>query len=97
MDVKTAARVLDVLNLFAEAQKPLLYSEIAAQMEIPLSSCHGLLKTMVARGYLYEIGKKHGYYPTQKLIHVATLICRSDPLNAVIEPVLARVRDITGE
>ncbi|MFY3981728.1 helix-turn-helix domain-containing protein [Achromobacter xylosoxidans] len=39
MDVKTAARVLDVLNLFAEAQKPLLYSEIAAQMEIPLSSC----------------------------------------------------------
>lgn len=64
MDVKTAARVLDVLNLFAEAQKPLLYSEIAAQMEIPLSSCHGLLKTMVARGYLYEIGKKHGYYPT---------------------------------
>lgn len=97
MDVKTAARVLDVLNLFAEAQKPLLYSEIAAQMEIPLSSCHGLLKTMVARGYLYEIGKKHGYYPTQKLIHVATLICRSDPLNAVIEPVLARVRDLTGE
>ena len=97
MDVKTAARVLDVLNLFAEAQKPLLYSEIAAQMEIPLSSCHGLLKTMVARGYLYEIGKKHGYYPTQKLIHVATLICRSDPLNAVIEPVLARVRRAAGD
>ena len=97
MDVKTAARVLDVLNLFAEEQKPLLYSEIATQMQIPLSSCHGLLKTMVARGYLYEIGKKHGYYPTQKLIHVATLICRSDPLNAVIEPVLERVRDLTGE
>lgn len=34
MDVKTAARVLDVLNLFAEAQKPLLYSEIAAQIEL---------------------------------------------------------------
>ena len=57
--------IRDSLNLFAEAQKPLLYSEIAAQMEIPLSSCHGLLKTMVARGYLYEIGKKHGYYPTR--------------------------------
>jgi DNA-binding IclR family transcriptional regulator len=28
---------------------------------------------------------------------VATLICHSDPLNAVIEPVLARVRDLTGE
>ncbi|MGN6658033.1 MAG: IclR family transcriptional regulator [Achromobacter mucicolens] len=97
MDVKTAARVLDVLNLFAEEQKPLLYSEIATQMQIPLSSCHGLLKTMVARGYLYEIGKKHGYYPTQKLIHVATLICRNDPLNDVIEPVLERVRDLTGE
>lgn len=97
MDVKTAGRVLDVLNLFAEEQKPLLYSEIAAQMQIPLSSCHGLLKTMVARGYLYEIGKKLGYYPTQKLMHVATLICHSDPLNALLEPVLEKVRNLTGE
>ncbi|AUL46288.1 IclR family transcriptional regulator [Bordetella trematum] len=97
MDVKTAGRVLDVLNLFAEEQKPLLYSEIAAQMQIPLSSCHGLLKTMVARGYLYEIGKKLGYYPTQKLMHVASLICPADPLNALLAPLLDQVRNLTGE
>src|SRR3546814_11758285 len=66
-------------------------------MQIPLSSCHGLLKTMVARGYLYEIGKKLGYYPTQKLMHVATLICHSDPLNALLAPVLEQVRNLTGE
>src|SRR3546814_20979779 len=97
MDVKTAARVLDVLNLFADEQKPLLYSEIATQMQIPLSSCHGLLKTMVARSYLYDIGKKQGYYPTQKLIHDATLICHSDPLNALLAPVLDHVRTLTSK
>lgn len=97
MDVKTATRVLDVFNLFAEQQKPLLYSEIATHMGIPLSSCHGLLKTMVAKGYLYELGKKSGYYPTQKLLHVASVICRRDPLVTAIEPVLLALRDATRE
>ncbi|MBU4611435.1 IclR family transcriptional regulator [Achromobacter sp. GG226] len=97
MDVKTATRVLDVFNLFAEQQKPLIYSEIAAHMGIPLSSCHGLLKTMVAKGYLYELGKKSGYYPTQKLLHVASVICRRDPLVTALEPVLLTVRDVTRE
>ncbi|GAA5233000.1 IclR family transcriptional regulator [Verticiella sediminum] len=97
MDVKTATRVLDVFNLFAEQQKPLLYSEIASAMGIPLSSCHGLLKTMVAKGYLYELGKKSGYYPTQKLLHVASVICRRDPLVTALEPVLLTVRDSTRE
>ena len=72
MDVKTASRVLDVLNLFADERRPLTYSEMARLLEIPLSSCHGLLKTMVAHGFLYDFGSRQGYYPTQRLLHVAT-------------------------
>src|SRR5690606_18247204 len=97
MDVKTATRVLDVFNLFAEVQRPMIYSEIAAHMGIPLSSCHALLKTMVARGYLYELGKKEGYYPTQKLLHVANVICKRDPLVTALEPLLMNLRDQSRE
>lgn len=97
MDVKTATRVLDVFNLFAEVQRPMIYSEIAAHMGIPLSSCHALLKTMVARGYLYELGKKDGYYPTQKLLHVANVICKRDPLVTALEPLLMNLRDKSRE
>ena len=80
MDVKTAARVFDVINLFAEVRQPMIYSEIARRTEIPLSSCHALLQTMVAKGWLYAPGVKAGYYPTQRLLHVARDICAEDPL-----------------
>lgn len=97
MTVKTADRTLEVFNLFAKIQRPLIYSEIAKLMGLPLSSCHALLKTMVAKGYLYEPGIREGYYPTQRLLHVSQLICAEDPLVRVLEPILLWLRDITGE
>lgn len=97
MDVKTAARVFRVLNLFAEVRTPLIYSEIAQRLELPLSSCHALLKTMVACGYLYEPGIRSGYYPTQRLLHVAQAICSADPLISLFAPILAELRDATRE
>lgn len=97
MDVKTASRVLDVLNLFAEERRPLTYSELSRLLEIPLSSCHGLLKTMVAHGFLYDFGSRQGYYPTQRLLHIATSICSADPLINYFTPVLQRLRNSTGE
>jgi IclR family acetate operon transcriptional repressor len=97
MDVKTAARVFDVINLFAEVRQPMIYSEIARRTEIPLSSCHALLQTMVAKGYLYAPGVKAGYYPTQRLLHVARDICSEDPLTLAFQPLLSALRDATGE
>src|SRR5690606_26982649 len=97
MDVKTAARVFRVLNLFAEVRKPLIYSDIAQRLELPLSSCHALLKTMVSSGYLYEPGIRSGYYPTQRLLHVARVICSADPLINLFAPILASLRDVTRE
>jgi IclR family acetate operon transcriptional repressor len=97
MDVKTAVRVFDVINLFAEVRQPMIYSEIARRTEIPLSSCHALLQTMVAKGYLYAPGVKAGYYPTQRLLHVARDICSEDPLTLLFQPLLTALRDATGE
>ena len=97
MDVKTAARVFEVINLFAEVRQPMIYSQIARRTGIPLSSCHALLQTMVAKGYLYAPGVKAGYYPTQRLLHVARDICSEDPLTQLFQPLLASLRDATGE
>lgn len=97
MNVKTATRVLDVFNLFAEVQQPMIYSEISRRLDIPLSSCHALLKTMVAMGYLYAPGIRTGYYPTQRLLHVAQAICSMDPLISLFTPLLVELRDLTGE
>lgn len=97
MDVKTASRVLEVFNLFAEVQRPIIYSDISRRLEIPLSSCHALLKTMVSHGYLYAPGIRAGYYPTQRLLHVAQAICSMDPLVNLFTPLLIELRDQTRE
>ncbi len=50
--VKSASRVLDMLDLFTTTLTPIGVSEIARQLGIPKSSAHGLLGTLEARGYI---------------------------------------------
>lgn len=95
--VKTADRTLDVIELFAREQRPLSLSEIAAILDMPVSSSHGLIKTMQARGYLYELGRRQGYYPTKKLGIMANAISAATPILDTLAPVLAQLRDTTGE
>jgi DNA-binding IclR family transcriptional regulator len=50
--VKSADRVLDLLELLGSTARPLTLSEVAAELDIPKSSALGLLRTLVARGYV---------------------------------------------
>jgi DNA-binding IclR family transcriptional regulator len=55
-NVKSASRVLDLLELFAAVPNPLGVSEVSRRLAIPKSSAQGLLRTLVDRGYLERIG-----------------------------------------
>ncbi|PYI55834.1 IclR family transcriptional regulator [Paenibacillus flagellatus] len=50
--VKSADRVLDIFELFAERQEPLNLSELSRELDLPPSSAHKLLQNLLARGYL---------------------------------------------
>ncbi|MAC80094.1 MAG: transcriptional regulator [Rhodobacteraceae bacterium] len=50
--VKSAARILDVLELLSGRAEPIRLNELVAELGIPKSSAHGLLSTLVARGYV---------------------------------------------
>jgi DNA-binding IclR family transcriptional regulator len=50
--VKSALRVLDIFELLAHYPDGISLSEISAQLSIPKSSAHGLLTTLLNRGYL---------------------------------------------
>jgi DNA-binding IclR family transcriptional regulator len=50
--VKSALRVLDIFELLAQHPDGLSLSEIAGALGIPKSSAHGLLATLLGRGYL---------------------------------------------
>jgi IclR family transcriptional regulator, acetate operon repressor len=94
---KTADRTLDVFELFANEQRPLNLSEISQLLRIPLSSSHALIKTLQARGYLYDVGRRQGYFPTTRMQDITQAIARAVPVLATIQPTLSALRDETGE
>lgn len=59
--VKSADRVLDVLELLAERGRPLSHTEIANALDIPKSSLTSLLRNLEARAYLRLVPGPNSY------------------------------------
>jgi len=91
------ARTLDIFEIFGAARHPLSLSEIARTIRVPVSSCHLLLRTLLDCGYLYSLGRRKLYYPTRRLYDVARNIAAHDALIEELRPVLASLRDRSGE
>lgn len=92
-----AQRALDIFATFARERRPLSISELARLLSIPMSTCHGLVKTLEQCGYLSEIRRARGYYPTSLLLRHAGEIARYDPIPAFLGPLLEAIRAETGE
>jgi IclR family transcriptional regulator, acetate operon repressor len=95
--VKSAQRVLDILELFATMKGPATLSAIASALEMPKSSCLALLNTLEINGYLYQLRRELGYYPTRRWLDKAQIIGTHDPLIEKIRPVMTALRDVIGE
>lgn len=96
-DVKAAVRALRVFETFASEGRPLSLSELATRLDIPASSCLLLIRTLLRRGYLYEIAARTGYYPTQRMLDQAARIAKHHPVVERFAPVLTSLRDKTHE
>jgi DNA-binding IclR family transcriptional regulator len=94
---KIVERTLDLLELFAEEKRPLSLSDIARLLKIPVSSCHDVLHAMQARGYLYELAPRAGYYPTLRLQALGKIIGEHDPVVARADLLLRSLRDTLDE
>lgn len=94
---KIVERTLDFIELFAAQARPLSLSDISRLLSIPLSSCHDVLQSLQARGYITEVAPRAGYYPTMRLHTLAAAIARGDPLAARAERALTDLRDALDE
>lgn len=97
MTVKMAVRVVELIELFAKEKQPLALSEMARLLEMPVSTCLGLLRTLEQRGYLYETGRRQGFYPTNRLLAMARVIAAHDPVLDRVKPALTELRNAAGE
>src|SRR5918995_534138 len=62
-EVRSGARALRIMEMFAKERRPLSAGEIASRLEIPQTSAHRLLATLVSMrwaerkaGRLYQMG-----------------------------------------
>jgi DNA-binding IclR family transcriptional regulator len=94
---KIVDRTLDFIELFARERRPLSLSDIAHLLKIPISSCHDVVQAMQARGYLYEIAPRAGYYPTLRLYALGKEIGDNDPILMRCETLLRSLRDALDE
>lgn len=97
MNVKTALRVIEIIETFARERRPLSLSELARLLAVPASSCLALIRTLTSQGYLYETARRQGYYPTSRLLAMAQQIARHDPVLDRVHDTMNELREATGE
>lgn len=95
--VTAVERVLDIFEAFHKTQKPLSLTDLAEVTGIPKSSCHAIVGTLTARGYLYSLTRPRSLYPTRRFFDIAREIHEKDPFVERIMPMLERLRDASRE
>ncbi|MBI5275182.1 MAG: IclR family transcriptional regulator [Burkholderiales bacterium] len=95
--VTAVERVLDIFEAFDKAQKPLSLTDLAELTGIPKSSCHAIVGTLIARGYLYSLARPRALYPTRRFFDLARAILEKDPFIERMMPMLERLRDASRE
>lgn len=96
-NVIAVERVIDIFEAFQLSQRPLSLTDLAEAVDMPKSTCHAIVATLTARGYLYSLARPRSLYPTKRMYDVARDILEKDPFIERTTPVLERLRDTSRE
>ena len=92
-NVKSAARVLDILELLSRSDTPMALKELVSVLALPKSSAHALLRTLQSRGYV-ERDAADRYALNESLRQASGWIGGPEAhLAAVARPVMEELRD----
>lgn len=98
--IKSAARVLEILELFAERRTPLRQKAVVERLAYPQSSTTFLLKSLVALGYLNYHRPSRTYFPTTRVAAVGDWINHfiyGDGPDTPLFAMMRRIHAATGE
>lgn len=96
-EVKSAGRVLDVLELLSRSAAALSLKDIAAALALPKSSAHGLLHTLLARGYVERDQGERYILPASLRQSPGWVGGPETQLAAMARPVMEQLRDSLDE
>lgn len=95
--IKSAARVLEVMELFAETRTPLRQNFIITRLAYPQSSTTDLLKSLVTLGYLNYHRASRTYFPTTRVAALGEWINHFTLGPGDLIGLMRRIQAATGE
>jgi DNA-binding IclR family transcriptional regulator len=95
--VKSASRVLDLLESLGEADRPLSFIELSRDLSIPKSSLFHLLSDLTARGYVEHMPEISRYRLGSALEILVRRMGRTRSLADLVTPVLRLLNESLNE
>jgi DNA-binding IclR family transcriptional regulator len=95
--VKSAARALDVFELFRRKRRALSAAEIGKALNYPKSSANALLKSLTAQGYLVLNARTMHYFPSLNVTRLGDWIPRAILVSGRVLEILEDVHAVTQE
>lgn len=93
--VKSASRVLDMLEYLSVTERPIGVSDVARRLRLPKSSAQALLRTLLARGYVVHSGLGYQLSPLVGSGRwIGGAVAR---LSQLAKPIMEKAADVTGE
>ncbi|MFC0522884.1 IclR family transcriptional regulator [Pontibacillus salicampi] len=96
MTVKSAERVIDILDLLKDVREGMTLKEIADSLSLPQSSTFHLLNTMESKGFLI-VTERRSYKLGPKLIQIGTKAIETLDINSEAQPYLRRLMEKVEE
>jgi IclR family pca regulon transcriptional regulator len=95
-EVKSAARILDLLEYLSGCSEPVKLKEIVSVLGFPKSSAHALAQTLVSRGYAIQDSTER-YVLVHASRHRSATRAHEARLLSAAHPVMEQLRDLSGE
>lgn len=95
--IQSVDRALTLLELLARRDQAVSLGELAAEAGLNISTCHHLLGTLVARGYVLSAGRNRGYVLSLKLADLADAARQQFDLVASVQPDLQALNEYLRE
>lgn len=94
---RTVGRVVAVLELLASDGGPLTASQIASQLDLPVSSAHALVRRLTELGYVEMRPGERSYQFGPMMVRLALRITVGMDVLNIARPFIAQLADQTGE
>ena len=95
--IQSVDRAVSLLEAIAEAGGECTLTQLSHRTQLNISTCHHLLSTLVARGYVAKVPVRRSYALGARILYLSNACLRQVDLPARAAPFIERINERTGE